>query len=81
MQKEVETIVDDNGIEMLVEYEYDREPDYEEEPGNPNTLIRGMIYTEIKSVELVIAKKGIDITDRLSRKQMDCIKEKLTYNE
>lgn len=79
MKHNSETIVDDNGIEMLVGYEYDVSLSFQAEHGNPNTHVDTMIYTELKSVELVVCKNGIELLPFLSDKQKDYIISKLTY--
>lgn len=79
MRKNTETIVDDNGIEMLVGYDYRVSLEFEAEPGNPSTHVDTMIYTELKSVELVVCKLGIELLPFLSEKQKDYIISKLTY--
>lgn len=61
MKKNSETIVDENGIEILVGYRYEESPKYYAEPGNPGTLVDAMVLTELTSIEVVIAGIGIDI--------------------
>lgn len=80
LKSNTETLCDDNGIEIIVGYEYDREKDYEEEPGNPATLVQGMIYTELTSVEVVIAGIGVDVLPSLTSKQIDHLIGKLNYD-
>lgn len=79
MKHNAETIVDESGIEILVGYEFEKEKDHEEEPGNPSTLVQGLVYTELKSVEVVICGRGIDILPRLNERQTKFIIEQLTY--
>lgn len=81
MKKTCQTIVDDNGIEILVGYRYEESPKYYAEPGNPGTLVDAMVYTEIDSVEVVIKGLGIDILPQLSSRQVDYIKSLLNYEE
>ena len=81
MKKNSETIVDENGIEILVGYRYEESPRYYAEPGNPGTLVEAMVYTEIDSVEVVIKGLGIDILPNLSSRQVDYIKSLLNYEE
>lgn len=81
MKKNTETIVDDNGIEMLVGYEYDVSLSFQAEYGNPSTHVDTMIYTELKSVELVVCKSGIELLPFMSEKQKDFIISKLTYEQ
>jgi len=79
MKKNVETFVDDNGIEILVGYRYENTPSYYEEVGNPGTLVSEMVYTELESVEVIIKGTGIDILDKLTEKQKSFIIENLSY--
>ena len=81
MRKNTETIVDDNGIEMLVGYEYEVSLSFQAEYGNPSTHVDTMIYTELKSVELVIANKGVEFLPLIDEKQKDFIISKLTYEQ
>lgn len=78
MKKNYETIADDNGIELIVGYEYDLTPAMEDEPG---CYVEEMVYTELTSVEIVIAGVGIDILHLLSDKQKSKIIGQLTYEE
>lgn len=79
MKKNTETIVDDNGIEMLVAYKFNVSLAFEAEIGNPSTHVDTMIYTELDSVELVVANKGVEILPLLDETQKDFIISKLTY--
>jgi len=79
MKKNSETIVDEQGIEILVGYRYEESPKYYAEPGNPGTLVEAIVYTEIDSVEVVIKGVGIDILPNLSEKQQTYIINLLTY--
>jgi len=81
MRKNTETIVDDNGIEMLVGYEYEVSLSFFAEHNNPSTHVDTMIYTELKSVELVVCKSGIELLPFMSEKQKDFIISKLTYEQ
>jgi hypothetical protein len=81
MKKNSETIVDAQGIEILVGYRYEESPRYYAEPGNPGTLVEAMVYTEIDSVEVVIKGVGLDILPNLSSRQVDYIKSLLNYEE
>lgn len=81
MKQATENIVDQNGFELLVDYEFDRTPEYEEEEGNPGTLVQGMVYTELKTVELIIAGRGINIVHQLHPSQREFILSKLSYED
>lgn len=78
MKKNCETICDDNGIEIIVGYLYDQSESQKEE-GHGLHEVGLMVYTELMSVEVVIAGTGIDILPRLSDKQQDHIISKLQY--
>lgn len=79
MKKNTETIVDENGIELIVAYEYDRDYSFHAEIGNPATFVPSTILTNLLSVELVIAGTGIEQLPRLDERQIDFIKSKLQY--
>ena len=79
MRKNEETIVDENGIELIVAYEYDRDDSFHAEIGNPATFVPSTILTNLLSVELVIAGTGIEQLPKLDERQIDFIKSKLQY--
>ena len=79
MEHNSETLIDDSGIEILVGYDYEKEKDYEAEPGNPATLVEGMTLTELTSVEVVIKGTGIDILPLMSDRQKEAIIGELSY--
>lgn len=79
MRKNTETIVDDNGFEMLVAYKFEVSLAFCAEHGNPSTHVETSIYTELDSVELVIANKGVEFLHLLDDKQKEFILSKLTY--
>ena len=79
MKSNVETIADDNGIELLVGYRYENSPSYYEEPENPGSLVQEMVYTELESVEVVIKGQGIQILPMLTEKQKEYIISNLSY--
>lgn len=79
MTNTCETLVDDNGVEILVGYSYQKDKGYYEEPGNPDTFVEPLVYTELNSVEVVIKGKGVEILDRLDVKQKEWIIENLQY--
>lgn len=79
MKQNAENIVDDNGIEILVGYNYDKTPPYYEEPGNAMTLVEPYVYTELTSVEIVIRGRGIDILSLLTDSEKEFIISKLQY--
>lgn len=81
MTKSCETLVDDNGVEILVGYCYQKDKGHYEEPGNPDTFVEPLVYTELNSVEVVIKGQGVEILHRLTEKQKDWIIENLTYQD
>lgn len=79
MKHNAELIVDENDIEILVGYNYDKTPPYYEEPGNAMTLVEPYVYTELTSVEIVIRGRGIDILSLLTDREIEFIISKLQY--
>lgn len=79
MKKSNQTLVDESGIEVLVSYRYEESPSFEAEPGNPNTFVSEMVYTELDSVEVIIKGVGIDILPYMSERQKDAIVHELNY--
>ncbi len=82
MKNSVETIVDDNGIEVLVDYDYELNEAYYAEIGNPATFVPASVddsSIKINSFEIVIGGTGIDIVSQLDKRQIDFIKPKLKY--
>ena len=75
MKHQTENIIDDNGIELLVSYEW------EQEAGNkPHDIEVGlMVYTELKTCEIVIGGVGIDLMPLMSEGQKEFIISKLNY--
>lgn len=80
MQHNTETITDENGIEILVGYDYEQSPSQIEE-GHGYHEVGNLIETELKTVEIVIAGKGIDILPSMNEKQKEAIVELLNYEE
>lgn len=78
MKKNVECICDDNGIELLVGYHYD-ESESQVEEGHGYHEVGCMVYTELQTVELIIAGKGIDVLPVMTQRQKDHIISKLSY--
>ena len=79
MKHSSETIADDNGIEILVGYDYEKTPAYYEEVNNPSTLVEETVYTDLKTVEVVIAGIGVDILPLMTEKQKVHLINKLQY--
>lgn len=74
--KHCETLLDEAGVELLVSYEREqiRESIHEDYPTEL------MTYTELYSIEVVIAGKGIDILPFMTEKQKLAIIENLNEN-
>ena len=73
-----ECLADDNGIEVLVSYEYEvSEPHFEF--GHGKHQVGATVETDLKSVEVIISGVGIDILHLLNKKQINSILDKLTY--
>lgn len=68
----VKTLLDDNGFEVLVNYDYEKSYPQQEEGHGKHEVGNG-IYTKLNSVELVFAKKGIEILPLLTDKQKEFI--------
>jgi len=78
MQQFSESICEDNGLEIVVSYESEMSASQRSEcHGEHETGI--MVYTELTSVEVVIAGKGVDILAMLNEKQKEKIISKLNY--
>ena len=81
MKKGSEVICGDNGIEINVEYEYEVS-ESQLEYGHGQYDVGGLVDTDatvLKVIELIIAGKGLDITNQLTKKQKEAIKSLLTY--
>lgn len=79
MQSNTELILEESGIEIIVVYEYEKTDGYYEETENANTYVPPSILTELKSVEVVIKSKGIDILPSMNEKQKEHIISLLSY--
>jgi len=78
--KSSETLIDDNGIEVIVGYNYEKDAPYFAEINNPATFVPATVGTELTSVEIVICGVGIDVLPQLNEKQKSFLINKLTYN-
>jgi len=76
MTNDVQCICDDNGIELLVNFDYGKTASQVEECHGLHELGRGVEFL-INSVELVIAGKGIDIVKQLTLKQLQHLSSKI----
>jgi hypothetical protein len=75
-----QTLVDQNGIEVLVGFNYDYDHGHLEECHGHHVIGNGYDI-ELTSVEIVIAGIGIDILPQLSRKQQNAIIEEIDIEE
>lgn len=78
MQSDSKVILEDNGIEILVGYDFEKSPSQVEE-GHGEHEVGNRYYTELTSVEVIISGVGIDILPQLNTKQKDAIIFKI-YN-
>lgn len=79
MTSATETILEENGIELLVGYDYEKSPSFHAEIGNPGTYVGEMVYTELTSVEVVILGVGINILPEMKESQKEYIISLLEY--
>jgi len=80
MKHTCETIVDDNGIELTVGYDYEITPSQVEECHGLHD-VGNFIYTELQTVELIINHIGIDVLPILTPMQKDYIISLLNYDK
>ena len=80
MENNSECLVDENGIEILVNYDYE-ESECQLEEGHGTHEVGCMIYTELKSVEVVISGIGIDILPSMNQLQKEAIVNKLDHSK
>jgi hypothetical protein len=78
MTHNTESILDENGFEILVGYEYEQSPSQIEE-GHGLHEVGYLVYTELKSVELVFKGRGIDIIPFIDERQKEYIINLLNY--
>lgn len=79
MTRNSETICDDNGIEIIVDYYYDKSESQLEE-GHGTHEVGCLVETQLKSVEVVIAGTRTQIISLLTERQKDEIISKLNYD-
>lgn len=79
MKRRTETIIDESGIELIVEYDFEKTDGYYEEPANVAAYVPASVLVELVLIELVIAGGGIDILPMINNKQKEKIKSLLTY--
>lgn len=78
MRQLTECIVEENGIEINVLYEYEISESQIEE-GHGQHEVGNLIETELKIVELIIDGIGVDVLPVLNELQKSKIISKLTY--
>jgi hypothetical protein len=78
MKNFTEILVDENGFEIIVNYDADISPSQIEE-GHGFHEVGNLIYTKLKEVQLVIGDKGTSLLPILDEKQKNIIISKLTY--
>ena len=67
------------GIEILVGYDFDKTNSFYSEEGNSGTLVEEMVYTELTSVEVIVKGVGIDILPMMNDLQKKHIISLLNY--
>lgn len=77
MEKRYETIVDEAGIEIYVTFVIWEEDSFTEE-GHGFHQIEGGNYVDLISVELIIAKRSIELMPMLNEKQQESIINQLS---
>lgn len=85
MRRNTECIAEDNGFVLWVQYETDKSDPFEAEPGNPNTAVAEMIYTNLLQVVLQVYVPGGkevftgNLLPTMTDKMKTAIISKLTY--
>lgn len=79
MSSNTETICDDNGFELLVNYDFEKSESQVEE-GHGRHEVGCMVYTELRSIELVVAGRGIQLLKHLTTTEKEFIISKLQYD-
>lgn len=67
MPHTLETLVDESGVEINVAYSWCDSPEFEAEPGNPNTYVTSLRETIIDSVEVVIKGEGFNLMELINK--------------
>lgn len=79
MTKNTENLIPENGIDLLVSYQFEKTPGYHAEKDNPGTWVEETVYTELESVELVLGGTGIEQIHLMDEKQKQYVIGMLTY--
>jgi len=77
MINKTELISDDNDLEILVNYDYETSKDIHDT--DEGVIAEPLVYTELKSVEVVIGGKGTNILPLLHPDQKEVVIRKLNY--
>lgn len=80
MKTNDENVVDQNGFEIHVEYNYEIS-DSQIEEGHGFHEVGRLVYTELTSVKLLMEENALDLLPLLNDKQKSYIISKLYYNE
>ena len=78
MKNNIEVILDEQGIELIVSYEYELS-ESQREVGHGVHEVGLSVETELKSVDIVIKGDSTNILDKLTTKQKEGILDLLTY--
>ena len=77
MTNKTELISDDNDLEIIVNYDYETSKDIHDT--DEGIVAEPLVYTELKSVEVVIGGKGTNILPLLHADQKEVVIQKLNY--
>jgi len=77
MKSNCEMLVDENGFEVLVGYNYEKSKDIHDT--DEGIICEPLVYTELTSVELVMNGRGIDVLKQMHPAQKEWIIAKLQY--
>lgn len=79
MNTAIQTICEDNGIEIAVEFEYEVTPGHYVEPENPATWVDPLGYVNLLSVWMRIGDQNLEMLPKLSPESKEEIIKKLVY--
>ena len=79
MKHNTEIVHDEDDREMIIGYNYEKETGYYAENNNPGTWVSETVLTELTSVEIKVLGRWIDILPLLTKKQINYVTNKLTY--
>jgi hypothetical protein len=78
MRNKIETISDDNGFEMLVDYNYEQSASQVEE-GHGRHEVGCLVEIELKSVFLMFDNTTVNLTPFLTKQQKKFITDKIVH--